>query len=274
MMRFMKFLPILFMIGFIVLIISCESDNSTEPKDQAPTIPPGSTMMIDFSEFPDTNSISNPDVASLSKNNWGWAALNVSVWNSLLTLTLAFPVAAFAESFNHQPVQHPDGSWLWQYIVTSNKDTITVKLFGLPVTTGIEWRMLLTAGEISNFEWFTGFSNANTTEGNWTLFKDLNSPAPFLFIEWHRNPQEGTADVKYTNITPNAPENGSYIHYGKTNEIPHNRFYNLYGSEEDRLLEIKWNFEQHFGRVKDPIHFEDENWHCWDDKLEDIDCLE
>ena len=40
------------------------------------------------------------------------------------------------------------------------------------------------------------------------------------------------------------------------------------------IIDIKWNYEQHFGRVKDPIHFEDENWHCWDEKLDDINCPE
>jgi len=40
------------------------------------------------------------------------------------------------------------------------------------------------------------------------------------------------------------------------------------------LIDIKWNFEQYFGRVKDSIYFEDALWHCWDERLDDIDCPE
>jgi len=40
------------------------------------------------------------------------------------------------------------------------------------------------------------------------------------------------------------------------------------------LIDIKWNYEQRFGRVMDAIYFEDTNWHCWDDKLDDIVCSE
>jgi hypothetical protein len=40
------------------------------------------------------------------------------------------------------------------------------------------------------------------------------------------------------------------------------------------MIDIKWNYELRFGRVKDPIYFENENWNCWDDKLDDITCPE
>jgi len=274
MMRFVRTLPIISLIGFIALIISCEDDKSTSPQDQAPTIPPKSTMVIDFSDFPDTTTTSGLEKLSVSRNNWAWAALNVAVWNSVLTITLAVPVAAFIEAFNHQPVQQPDGSWLWQYSISVHEVLYTAKLFGKTVTEGAEWRMLLTKeGAYNDFEWFTGFSNLPATEGTWTLNKDPNLPSPFLYIEWHRNTQEGTADIKYTNVVPEIPENGSYIFYGKTNEIPYNRFYDIFGAENNYLINIKWNYEQLFGRVKDPFHFEDETWHCWDDKLFDIDCL-
>jgi hypothetical protein len=275
MMRFIKTLPILFTIGLIVLMISCEDDKTTNPQDQAPTIPPLSSMIINFDEFPDTASGGARENPIFSKRNWGWAAGNVAVWNSVLTLTLAVPVAAFVEAFNHQPVRQSDGSWLWQYSVTVQEALYTAKLNGKTVTEGVEWKMLLTKeGQYTDFEWFTGFSNLLATEGTWTLNKDPNLPSPFLYIDWHKNVQEGTADVKYTNISPTLPGDGSYIFYGKTNEVLHNRFYQIFGAEENRLIDIKWNYEQYFGRVKDPIHFPDENWHCWDDKLDDLDCIE
>ena len=73
-------------------------------------------MVMDFSEFPDTSSSALIKGES-TYQNWGWAALNVAVWSSVLKLTLAIPVAAYLESFNHEPVLQADCSWLWSYSV-------------------------------------------------------------------------------------------------------------------------------------------------------------
>lgn len=274
-MHLFKTLPILFVIGIIGLIVSCEDDKTTNPQDQAPTIPPQSSMIINFDDFPDTSSLNKINHSQATKRNWGWAAYNVVVWNSVLTLTLAVPVAAFTEAFNHQPVKQSDGRWLWQYSVSVNEAVFTAKLFGKIITEGVEWQMLLSQqGVFEDFEWFTGFSNTAVTEGTWTLNKDPNTPSPLLFIEWERNPQEGTADVKYTLITPTTPSNGSYIYYGKTTEVLFNRFYNIYNAEQNNLIEIKWNYESHYGKVKDSIYFADQNWHCWDERLDDSECTE
>jgi hypothetical protein len=271
----MKFIPILFVIVMIGLIVSCEDDKSTNPQDQAPALPPQSSMIINFDEFPDTSSLSESDILPATLRNWGWAAGNVAYWNSLLTLTLAVPVNAFKEAFNHQAALQSDGSWLWQYNVQVNNLLFTAKLFGKTVSEGVEWKMLLSkSGEYSDFEWFIGFSNLPVTEGNWTLNKDPNSPSAFLYIEWKRNLEDETADVKYTLLSPSLPQNGSFIFYGKTNEVPLNRFYQIFKAESNNLIEIKWNYESYFGRAKDSVYFEDTNWHCWTEKLEDTNCTE
>jgi len=256
---------------------SCSTDDPNSPADQSPDIPPQSTFIMDFSEFPDTTlpvllgKTLSPD--TLQRTNWGWAAGHVSFWNTILTITLAVPVAAFAEAFNHEPVQQPNGSWLWSYDVTVGGIVHTANLFGTLVTNGVEWRMLLTKqGFYENFEWYTGFSNLPLTEGNWTLNKNPNDPVSFLYITWHRNVQQNTADIKYTNIVPQAPENGSYIFYGKTSDDPYNRFYDIYGQEENRTINIEWNYENLFGRVMDQIRFGDPDWHCWNEQLFNVDC--
>ena len=275
MMQIIRTLPILFVLGIIVLIVSCEDDKTTNPQDQAPTIPPQTSMIINFDEFPDTSSIGAMDYQVVAKRNWSWAAGHIAVWNSVLTLTLAIPVAAFVEAFNHQPIKQSDGSWLWQYNITVQEALYTAKLNGKTVAEGVEWKMLLTKeGDYTDFEWFTGFSNLPASEGTWMLNKDPNSPSAFLSIEWNRNTQEETADIKYTLLSPALPQDGSYIFYGKTNEVPLNRFYQIFKAESNNVIDIKWSYESYFGQVKDSIYFEGTNWHCWDDRLDDTDCHE
>lgn len=279
MMRMKKLLLLAVLITSAVVFqfTGCSEDENIQQGD-APVVPPQSSMVIDFSEFPDTNSLgafSKIPADTILRGNWGWAALNVAVWNTILTFTLAVPVAAFVESFNHQPVLQPDGSWLWSYTITVSGINHTAKLYGQSVAGGVNWKMLLTKeGFYTDFEWFSGFSNVPATEGTWTLNLKPDNPVPFLFIEWSRNIEDNTAEVKYTNIDQSASGNGSYIHYGKTSGPTYNRFYNIFGVEEDRLINIEWNFEQYFGRVKDPIYFGDQNWYCWDENLFDTICPE
>ena len=255
-----------------LVFYSC-SDNNTNPEDQAPVIPPQQSMVMDFESFPDTSGTALQK--GMGPDNWGWAAVNIAFWNSVLTVTLVIPVAAFVESFNHEPELQPDGSWLWSYDVTVGGVNHTAKLYGKTVTGGVEWRMLISKdGGFTDFEWYAGFSNLPATEGTWTLNKDPNDPVAFLSIEWHRDTQNSTADIKYTNIVAGDPGNGSYIFYGKTTATTYNRFYNLFGAEANNHTDIEWNFESHIGRVKDPGHFGDESWHCWDEHLMDTTCPE
>jgi len=274
MMRYIKLLPIFFVLAVIGLIVSCEDDKTTNPQDQIPTIPPQSSFVINFNEFPDTSSV-NPVNPNLTTRNWTWAAGNVEFLQSILNVTLAIPVAAFLESFNHQPTQQPDGSWLWQYTVTFQEETYTAKLYGNIVTDGVNWQMLLSkSGSYQDFEWFTGFSNLPATEGTWMLNRDPLTPSPFLSIEWMRNIQDEIANVKYTLMSTSVLQQGGYIYFGKTNEVPLNRFYQIFKADADNLIDIKWSYESHFGRVKDSVYFQDSNWHCWDDRLEDTECPE
>lgn len=256
-----------------IFLFSCDESDPITNDQTPPIVPPKSTMQIDFNIFPDTTSPARIQKPQLTRSNWGWAALNVAIWNSLLTLTLAIPVAAFGESFNHQPVLQDDGSWLWEYTVVVDGINHTVKLYGKSVTEGAEWRMLLTKeGQYSDFEWVTGFSNLPATSGTWTLNYSPNAPNPFLFIEWNRNPAEGTGDIKFTNIVPEVAENGGYIYGEVTNDTPYNAIYHIYNAGEDNLIEIEWHRTNKEGRVKDAIHFQTMEWNCWNTNLMDIDC--
>jgi len=35
---------------------------------------------------------------------------------------------------------------------------------------------------------------------------------------------------------------------------------------------VEWNRTNRSGRVKDALHFEDEEWHCWNENRDNIDC--
>jgi hypothetical protein len=204
--------------------------------------------------------------------NWSWAAFHVGVWNVIITVGLAVPVTAFVESFNHIPEQQPDGSWVWSYEVTVGGIVHSAELHALAVGGDIEWNMYVSKeGFYADFNWFSGVSNLISTEGTWTLNRAPDDPSPFVGIEWHRDPATETGEIKYTNIVPDGPENGGYIHHGITDEA-FDAFYEIFNKGQSNVINIEWSRTTKDGRVKDPAHLGSENWHCWDSALQDIEC--
>jgi len=258
--------PSFAILALVLVMTSCKKED--EP---APELPPQSSFIMDFSDF------SNPDDTLGSReittyHNWGYSYTNVLIWSSLLKIGLAVPVASFIESFNHEAVYHPDeNNWTWSYNVTVNLVVYEAELTGYLETDSVVWEMRVTAGaQYADFLWYYGKSAINGSGGYWILQENPQNPNPLLQIDWH-HPSEGLADISYTNVKPGGPENGGYIFYG-TALTGFDRFYDIYNKGLDNLTEIEWSSVNKDGRVKDPHHFGDEDWNCWNENLMDIVC--
>ncbi|MDX9905164.1 MAG: hypothetical protein RBS55_01110 [Bacteroidales bacterium] len=256
----------LILMAVVILLPGCKEEN--EP---APSLPPQSSFVMDFSDF------SNPDDTLGTRGittyqNWGYSYANVVIWQTFLTVGLAVPVAAFNESFNHEAVYHPDeDNWTWSYNVTVGFVVYEAELTGYLVADSVAWEMRVTKGtEFSDFLWYYGRSAIGGSGGYWILQENPLNPNPLVLIDWHKY-ADGTAEISYTNIRPEVPENGTYIFYGTTlNDF--NRFYHIYNKVQDNLTEIEWSSVNKNGHVKDPLHFGDDLWHCWDGSLMDVVC--
>ncbi len=244
------------------------SKETTEPKQEAPAIPPQSTFVMDLGDF------TSPSLAkTASKGAWLWAVGNVAVWNTVAVVTLAVPVAAFTESFNHNPELQPDGKWLWSYSFTVLGETFTAKLYGALEIDGVQWDMFITQqGSYEDFHWFGGKSDLTLTTGYWTLNYKPTEPTPFLQIDWNRDIDALSGDIKYTNIIPDNGENGSYIYQAFNQPEPYTGLYDIYAKSIDNLISIQWNRDTKVGRISDANHFGDDAWHCWNENFNDVDC--
>jgi hypothetical protein len=267
----LKFFQSFFLI--ITLVIGCDKETVTEPKEEPPTLPPIETFVMEYSDFQNSGSMtkSAQNQMILSKNNWGWSALNVAVWNTIITVGLAVPVAAYVNSFSDDtPERQEDGTWVWTKNYKILNVNYTAELQGKMDGDGVEWKMYISQENGSQeFLWFTGVSDHLAKEGSWVLYNNPNDPTFLLHIEWHRNYQEETADIKYINIVPDGPENGGYIYYSITKEAPYNAFYGIYNKGKNNHTNIEWSRTTKEGRVKDSLHFGDTDWHLWDSNLED-----
>lgn len=268
--RSVKLISFLLVIAFSFLIVfqGCKKDD-----DPALEIPPESTFLMDFSDFlsadDTTNSKGTKSVQTYK--NWGHSFVSVAVWNVVITVGLAVPVASFREAFNHEAIYHPDEkNWTWSYNVQVDTITYEAELTGYVEEDSVVWKM-----RIDDFLWYDGRSHVNISGGYWILYESKNQPTQLLRIDWNRNIDDGTADITYTNVAPEGSgfhdNNGGYIFYGiKISEW--DRFYDIYNKRADNLTEIEWNASNKNGRVRDFKKFGDMNWHCWDTTLQDSNC--
>jgi hypothetical protein len=254
-----------------------------------PQIPPQSTFVMDFNDFaqsttsyhlsqastillvsnsPERVPAVNTQNALGDRSNWVFAALNVGFWNLAGFVGLAVPVTAFEESIRQTPVKQPDGSWIWTYSITVQGVTYTAELHGKYTDTGVSWDMYITKeNEYTNYLWYYGESNSGSTQGYWVLKDKPSNPNDLLRTDWHRDPANGTGDIKYTNIVPGDAENGGYISFTTTKGQDFDRSYTIYNKGKNETTYIEWNSTTKVGQVKDSTHFGDNNWHSWDSSL-------
>ena len=247
----------------IVSLAGCKKDDP-----EAPLLPPSSSFVMDYSEF-DDNSFKSASTAA----NFVFAGTHVAVWNTVLFFNLVVPVAAFWESFNHQAEYQGNSTWTWDYnfnvIGIQHKAELQAVLDGAEV----QWKMYISKdGNYSNYLWYSGSTRVDRTYANWTLNSDPANPQQYLNVEWNRNAQTGLENIKYKNVIPGHADNGSYIYYEQSNDADLDRVYDIYGSGNDNLINIKWHHLNKDGRVKNEAHFGDTDWHCWDIDYTDMVC--
>ncbi len=127
-------------------------------------------------------------------------------------------------------------------------------------------------GAFEDFAWYSGVSNLTATEGTWNLKSNPSDPTPLIDIDWSRSATSEIAEIRYTNVIPGDDGNGSYLEFGITDDPDYDAFYGIFNIENGNTREIQWNRETKARRIKDPAHYDDEDFHCWDQELMDTDC--
>ena len=250
-------------------------------KEQAlPDLPPSQSMVLEVDNIWVQSPVAEAFKTGIPQSNFVFAAANVYWWNIVLTVQMVVPVAAYLESFNHDPVWDRSAlAWVWSYSVPVNNTTYTAELFAETKNDEIHWSMYISKEDgFTDLLWFTGTSRNDNSSGTWIIHKDPNSavkdPAesiPFLEIIWTAN-DTGITDIKYTNIEDNSQENGSYIQFGKADDPVYDAYYDIFRVWQENLVSIKWNSTTHEGRVLSMEHFLDPYWHCWDEFFQNIAC--
>ncbi len=255
-------LSLLTILTLVVFMSACtkEDENPT-----APEVPPTATMVMEI----DDAFVSK----AATQENFNAAALQVGVWNVVLTVSLAIPVAAFQAITHSQLPTFVDGTWVWDSDFNVGAIGHNARLEATVVGNNVHWKMYISKDNaFTDFLWFTGTSVVGNTSGQWLLNAEPNNPTAFLQIDWEVN-NNGTTQIRYTNIIPGHNDKGGFIEYGVTENNPaFDAFYTIYHTDGDFQVDIEWNRATIAGRIKNPNHFLDNAWHCWDSSFQSIDC--
>lgn len=268
----LKFIvSILLALSILMTTNSCQKD---EDKDDPPDLPPVASLLMDFTDFDNPNDTLTKHKAIETYQNWGHAFVTVAFWNILSTWTIALPVLAYAEAFDQSPLYLGENSWQWAYDVAAGQDVYSIKLISKRISNEeFTMKMLVTKSGVQGYEdfkWFEGTVRYDRTSASWNLYENPGTPNEVVSIDWEMDWEADTYTIKYTYIRPGAAENGSYIEHGVTGDSPYDAYYTV--SMLSNTVEIEWDKTTKAGRVKDPLKFGNSDWHCWGENLADAVC--
>ena len=266
----------------VIIVLAATMFLGCKKQGDAPSLPPAESMTIDFSQFvigtksasilPDSKGISG-----VNNTNWTVAATVAGVWNSLLVVNLAVPVAAFHLAVENKPDYIDGKKWQWKYAAPVLGATYTARLTGEIRSSDVKWEMYISregVGGFDEFKWFEGTTMLDGNSGQWILTHSQAQQVPMLQIDWEKS-GSAIGSIKYTYIKEGDPFRNSYILYG-LNSNPLNAYYTVHFYESNRAkfvdVNIEWSTTGHNGHVKASDYFQDSNWHCWDSNGNDVTC--
>lgn len=267
-MRSGSIIVIMLLTTVMLMNTSCDKENP----DEKPELPPVESLVMNFSAFD-----SRPDQQKgivTTYNNFVYSYLNVVFWSSLSSGSIALPVRAYTHIKDQDAEYLGDNIWQWEYnftwdaseyIATLTAERLNNEEFSMAMVIALS-----TATE-SGFKWFEGIVRYDHTAASWDIYKynDMN-PVKMLEVDWTKDYEAETSSLTYVYVEPGQEETGSSITLGRDPSLDYNAWYTINLSAE--TIEIQWDTVTKAGRVRNQNHFQDNNWHCWNADLMDIEC--
>jgi hypothetical protein len=259
-------------LGLVLILSAGFFTGCKKEKENPPALPSQASMTIDFSNFDSKKK--SADLKGTETSNWEFARNVAIIWKSIITTTLAVPVASFINAAGQTPVFLSDKTWQWSYNYTVLNVIYKARLTGQVGATNVSWKMYITqegTGGFPEFTWFEGTSSSDDTSGQWIFNYNPADPVAYLQIDWTKT-GSSIGSIKYTYIKNDSFKN-SYIVYGLTSAAL-NAYYtiNYYNGSKFSDVNVEWNTTTRNGHVKSVDYMGDNNWYCWDSNKINVIC--
>jgi hypothetical protein len=269
---FRNALPFILILSVMILNTSCDK----EEKGEQPELPPVESMVMDFSDFQESpgDIVKGEKVAITTYTNFNYAYQTVSFWNAFTAISLLVPVSSYSYALQQEPVYLGNNKWEWSYNFMIEQEEFTATLKGERLDNE-RFSMVMNIAyadlPLLKLKYFDGICRYDHTAAEWNLYKfDDASSIKTLEIEWTKNYETGDASLKYTYVEPGQTETNSSITWIIDPDGTYNAGYYIVLSTGN--VDIEWDTKTKAGHVRSPYYFEDSDWHCWNDLLQDIVC--
>lgn len=261
-------------LSLLFSLTSCDK----EKVEERPDLPPVESLIMDFSDFQtQPGSVKGLDAKAVvsTYTNFINAYTNVSFWNAFTTGSLIVPISSYAYALQQEPEYVGNKTWEWSYDFNILQLDYTATLVGKRLdneTFSMKMKIALSSLPAVSFTYFDGVCRYDHTGASWNLYKNDNgNSVKVLEVEWTKDYVTEDAMMKYTYVEPGMNETGSYIMWNYDADAVYDASYTI--SLSTGMVNIEWDMASKAGRIKNPVYFEDTNWHCWNSLLEDVDCM-
>ncbi len=250
-------------------------------EDEAPTAPdwpPAFSFAPNLFDFGETRQDENSGRANL--RNWNFAALAASNANFVEDRFRSLPLLAILATEDPElPFVWEGDRWVASTIITSHPylefDHPYADTLAYEVSRDADqwdWRILNRHAD-STYLYVHGRSNLEVTSGTWEEYNFLGDLK--YATEWN---QSAVPDQSNLTITLHNGQMSAFarITYEASVTQPWDRkltteFFNP-NNPTPPDFELYWNSTDKSGKIKRPISFNDEEFHCWDTRLIDQEC--
>ncbi len=255
-------------IFFLLFLAACDH----EPVEDRPELPPVESLVMDFSDFSEAPAGAKSTAAT--HMHFMHAFGTVLVWNTVSSVTLALPLAAYGRALQEEPEYVGDHTWEWSYEISWGDQQFSATLTGTRLNNEeFSMKMVIAPAQMPDkkVKWFEGVVRYDHTHATWTLYKEENTA--ILQAEWSKDFEKDEATLVYTYVEQGKSESGSQIRYEYNPEEFYDATFII--SLSSGTTRIEWSRTTKEGRVMDLEKFGDTSWHCWDsfaNGLVDMSC--
>ncbi|MGK5089478.1 hypothetical protein WDW86_18155 [Bdellovibrionota bacterium FG-2] len=98
-----------FLLCLFLILSACAKKKEEVPAETTPSLPPITSMVLPAEDISAQNQLRLELQGVLTTSNFSFASLDVAVWNLLINVGLAVPVAAFQATINSTPAKKSAG---------------------------------------------------------------------------------------------------------------------------------------------------------------------
>lgn len=244
----------------VFLVAGCDSSGADD--DDAPPPMPAAAFELQTGLFSET-----PTTKANTVVNFTAAALRVWPMSLILTANLVVPVGVTGAALQADP-KFIDGAWVWDMVTTVNGQPHEFALTGTIEGSSIDWSMRISAGQLDDFELYTGTTDLASRTGSWQLYYPIEGERQLVLIAEFSVENEAEKEITYTVSEVFEQGGGDTIRYATSGD---DRGF-LWTQQEAALQHlVTWNAATKEGSIT-ADNFNGGTPGCWGTDLHDVDC--